>query len=241
MDDTRRFLVTRFTSTNTAATLWPPATNPRTQATGVSIRRDDPRLSPWPCVGSRSQLPQRVIDEALRRIESGEVLAPSSELYELAGDETFAYVMSQVGDACDDGKNPYLSGIPDAIKALHVVRLLNEGRPAAGEDVLYLSEVGVRFVFHSRSGRLLRVEPGLVESRHWVGEFYLSNPLWHFTLSGHDLLDSGHAFATRLSRHGIVCDPDELDAWLQSGLRVRFRSQAYPDLLNTDGREGGAS
>lgn len=240
MDDARRFLVSRFTATNAAATLWPPATNPHSNANGVQIRRDDPRLSAWPGVCGGTDFPQSVIDEALRRIESGEVLVPTADLYDIAGDEVFAFVMSQVGDDCDDGENPYVSGIPKAVRMLHAIRLLEQGRPAAGEDVRYLRQIGFRFVFDSRSGRLLRVEPGLVESRYWAGEFFLSNPLWPFTLRGHDLLDSGHALAARLREHGIACNAKELDGWLESGLRSRLKSEAYPDPIDPADYEGGA-
>jgi hypothetical protein len=239
MDYARRYKVTGFTATHGGATLWPFTANPRTRAGGKQTGCATPRLDHWPEVCSGSQFSQSVVDEALRRIESGEFLVPSPDVYELAGDEVFAFIMSQVGDACDDGENPYVSGIPKAVRMLHAIRLLDKGRPASGEDVRYLSQVGFRLVFQSRSGRLIRVEPGLVESRHWAGNFVLSNPLWDFTLSGHDLLDSGSILAARLRKHGITCDAAELDGWLRSGLRARLLSAAYPDPVDPDDCEGG--
>lgn len=230
------------TATNSLATLWPPATNPQTSGNIASnISRDDSRLLAWPHIYGKGSLQQQVVDEALRRIASGEVRTPSPLPCDIAGDETFDFLLEKFADAVDDGRNPYLSGVPKVIETLHVVRLLVQTQPKAGESVRFLRGVGFGFVFHSRSRRLIRVERGLVEARQWFGEFYLSNPQWSFTLSGRDLLDSGGILASRLGRHGIDCDETELDAWLRSGLRDRLRAQIRPSLLGDSEFRGGVA
>jgi len=240
MDDLNRPNRAGVTATNSFATFWPPATNP--QASGnitTNISRDDSRLLAWPYIYGKGSPQQQVVDEALRRIASGEVRPPSPLPCDIAYDETFEFLMEKFADAVDDGRNPYQSGVPKVIETLHVVRLLDQTQPNVGEDVRFLRGVGFAFVFHSRSKRLIRVEPGLVEARNWDGEFFLSNPQWTFTLSGRDLLDSGRTLASSLGRHGIDCDEAELDAWLRSGLRARLQSQAYPDPIDPDDCKGG--
>ncbi len=242
MDDSHHSDRPGVTATNSYVTLWPPSTNPhvaRRVATNVSC--DDARLLRWPNIYGKGSLQLTVIDEALGRIASGSLQTPLALPCDLAGDEVLDFLLEKVADACDDGRNPYLSGVPMAIEMLHVIRLLDGIRPRVGEDVRLLRGIGFAFVFYPRSRRLSRVEPGLVESRHWEGNFYLSSPLWSFTLGGHDLLDSGRVLASRLKVHGSDCDERELDTWLRSGLRDRLRAQARPSILSDNDSEGGVA